>query len=378
MPQTKIRKRPFEEKAEQEPPFAYRSGWPYLSIGFGNERDYFVENLSLLVASGMGINAALSAIHSGTKNKRLKKVISTIEDMIVEGYPLWQGFQRTRFLPARIIALVRSGEESGRLPEHLNLVTIQQHKERIFLSRIRSALLYPSIVFLLAFFVGIGSAWYTLPKLVEVLNDVEGKLPLTTRWIINVGNFFSVYGNFAVPLIILGFLLLFYFLFIFSKTKFIGENIILAIPGVNRLIQAVELARFGYIFGALLQSGINLGEALESVREGTSFSTYRKFYGFMHEAVLSGNSFENVFQQYKKSDKFIPIPMQQLIVAAEKSGRLPETLLKIGQIFEEKTEVMSQDLSTVLEPIVLIIVGLVVGFIAIGLISPIYSLANQF
>jgi type II secretory pathway component PulF len=377
MPQVKIRKRQIDEDYEFQPPFAFHSGWPYFTIGFGNEIDYFVENLSIMIASGMGVTASLAGIKAGTKNRGLRKNIEVIEQMIADGFPLWKAFEKTKFLPARIIALVKSGEESGRLPEHLNLVTIQQHKERIFISRIRSALLYPGIVLCLAFVVAIGSAWITLPRLVSVFNEIHTNLPPTTRIIIWLGNFLSKYGSFAVPLILLIFGLVVYLIFFYKKTKIIGEYIILFFPGINKLIQGVELARFGYIFGALLSAGIHIQEAMDSVREGTSFVSYRKFYVYLQEGINQGNSFSAIFAGYKHSDRYIPAPMQQLIIAAEQSGKLPETLMKIGQIFEEKTETMSQDLSTILEPVVLIIVGVIVGFIVLGLISPIYGLSNQ-
>ena len=377
MSQVKIRKRQIEEDYEGQPPFAFHSGWPYFTIGFGDEMDYFVENLSIMIASGMGVTAALAGIRAGTKNRRLKKNIEIIEQMIADGFPLWKAFEKIKFLPARIIALVKTGEESGRLPEHLNLVTIQQHKERIFISRIRSALLYPGVVLLLAFVVAIGSAWVTLPRLVTVFGENHGTLPASTQIIIWLGNFFASYGSFAVPLIFIIIGLAVYFVFFQKKTKIIGEYIILFFPGINKLIQGVELARFGYIFGALLSAGIHIEEAMDSVREGTSFLTYKKFYAHVQAGISQGNSFTAIFAGYKHSDRFIPAPMQKLIIAAEQSGKLPETLMKIGQIFEEKTETMSQDLSTILEPVVLIIVGIVVGFIVLGLISPIYGLSSQ-
>ncbi len=377
MPQVRIRKREIDEEYEGRPPFAFHSGWPYFTIGFGDEIDYFVENLSIMIAAGMGVTSALAGIKAGTKNRQLKKNIEVIEQMVADGYPLWKAFESIKFLPPRIIALVKTGEESGRLPEHLNLVTIQQHKERIFVSRIRSALLYPGIVLCLAFLVAVGSAWITLPRLVSVFNEIHGTLPATTRLIIWLGNFLARYGSFAVPLSLLGIGILIYLIFFFKKTKIAGEYIILFLPGVNKLIQGVELARFGYIFGALLSAGIHIEEAMDSVREGTSFLTYRKFYIYMQAGISQGNSFTAIFAGHSHSDRYIPAPMQKLIIAAEQSGKLPETLMKIGQIFEEKTETMSQDLSTILEPVVLIIVGIIVGFIVLGLISPIYGLSNQ-
>jgi type II secretory pathway component PulF len=367
----------YEKQGFSKPVFEYRPDWPYISVGFGDEQDYFIENLSLLISSGMGISSALASINISIKGKRLRKVTEAIEKMVNDGMPLWKAFEKTDFLSERVVSLIRSGEEAGRLPEHLNLVTIQQHKEKLFNSRLKSALLYPGIVLILAFILAVGSSWVILPKLVSIFQATKGSLPITTVILLWTGNFLSVYGVIVVPTVIISLLLVVFFVFFFKKTKFIGDYILFSIPGIRTLIQGVELARFGYIFGVLLQAGFQVNEALESVKKGTSYAQYRKFYNHLQECISNGDTFKNAISTYKKPERYLPIPIQQLILSSEKSGRLSETFIKVGVIFEDKTEAMSRDLSTILEPIILIVVGLVVGFIVLAIIGPIYGLSNQ-
>ena len=370
-------RRSYKKEGFRAPVFEYRPDWPYISIGFGDEKDYFIENLSLLIASGMGISAALEAISSSVKTWKMKKITAYIEESVNAGLPLWKAFEATNFFPARVIALIRSGEEAGRLPEHLNLVTLQLHKEKVFKSSLRSALMYPGTVLFLAFIISLGSVWYILPNLVSIFNQSKGTLPFTTQMLLWFGTFLKVYGIIAVPSIIIAVTLIIYFLFINKKTKFIGDWMLFRISGIKNLIQGVELARFGYTFGALLQAGFQMSEALDSIKDGTNYSAYRKFYTYIQNSVIKGDTFKQAFSSYPHSNRYISMPIQQLIMAAEKSGRLPETLIKIGVIFEEKTDAMSKDLATVLEPIVLIIVGLIVGFVVFGIIEPIYGLSGQ-
>lgn len=378
MPTREIRvRKSYEKEGFKEPVFEYRSDWPYISVGFGNERDYFIENLSLLISSGMGISAALAAMSQSVKSWKMKKMTKVIESMVYAGMPLWRAFEETGIVSGREISLIRSGEEAGRLADHLNLVTLQSHKEKVFQSRIRSALLYPGIVLSLAVVVAIGSAWVVLPKLVAVFAESKGTLPLATQILIYIGAFFEQYGAVAVPSIIIGFALIVYGLFFFKKTKFLGDAILFSTPGIKELVQGVELARFGYIFGVLLQAGFQVGEALESVIKGTTYDRYRKLYRHLQESVTRGESFRESLGNFPHVDDYIPIPIQQLIMSAEKSGKLSETFIKVGVIFEEKTEAMSRDLSTVLEPIVLIVVGLIVGFVVMAIIGPIYALSSQ-
>ena len=377
MPTTIKVKKSFEKEGFKSPVFEYRPDWPYISVGFGDEKDYFIENLSLLISSGMGIGSALSTMSASVKSWKMQKMISIIENLVTSGMPLWKALSESKMLPARVISLIRSGEESGKLPEHLNLVTVQQHKEKIFKSRLRSALLYPGIVLLLALLLALGGAWFILPNLVSIFNEAHGALPFTTQILLWLGNFLRAYGAVAIPATIALLFVLIFFIFVYKKTKFIGEKILFITPGIKALVQGIEIGRFGFVLGALLQAGFQANEALSLLTEGTENHLYRKFYDRLQNSILHGESFKSGMASYKKSKKLIPLPIQQLIVASEKSGKLPETLMKVGVIFEEKTEAMSQDLSSVLEPIILIVVGLIVGLVVSGIIGPIYGLSGQ-
>ena len=108
MAEIKVR-RPYEKEGFKAPIFEYRPDWPYISVGFGGEKDYFIENLSLLIASGMGISSALSAISSSVKTWKMKRITAFIEESVNAGLPLWKAFAETKFFPERVISLVRSG-----------------------------------------------------------------------------------------------------------------------------------------------------------------------------------------------------------------------------------------------------------------------------
>lgn len=369
-------RRSYQNEGFRAPVFEYRPDWPYISIGFGNEKDFFIENLALLISSGMGILASLEAMSSSLKTNKMKKVVAYLQKSVGAGHPLWQAFSQTKLFPERVISIIKSGEEAGRLPEHLNLVTIQTHKEKIFKSRIKSALIYPGIVLVLAFFITLWLSWFTLPKILSIFNQPVDSLPIPTQIILAIGKFFSAYGIIAVPGVIIVSIILIYLFFVNRKTKFLGDFILFRIPGVNDLVKGVEVGRFGYISGALLQAGFLVDETLLSLQDGSNYSSYRKFYKYLQTSIQKGNSFKSAFGSFKHADRYIPNHIQQLIIAAEKSGHLPETLIRVGVIFEEKTDAMSRDLATILEPVVLIIVGLVVGFIMSGLLSPIYALPN--
>lgn len=343
-------------------------------IGFGQEKEYFIENLSLLLASGMNIIPALDAIGGEIHSARLKGVITQVRQQVEDGSPIWRALQGRNLLPDHIIALIRVGEQAGKLTENLKVITVQQQKDRDFRSKLRSALMYPTLVMVLAVVVGLGISWYILPRLATVFSQLKIDLPLITKGLIAVGLFMGKYGAIVIPTSLLGLAVLFYLLFGYPKTKFIGQSILINLPIIRRLIQEVELSRFGFVLGTLLDAGLPVTESLDSLSRSTTVRPYQRLYALFKTTVEEGNSFQKSFERVGNISRLIPRPIQQLIVAGEQSGRLPEVLFGIAQAFDAKTETTTKNLTVILEPILLIIVWLGVVAVALAVILPIYGL----
>lgn len=166
----------------------------------GAELETFLDTLSILVDSGMGIVPALDAIGEELHAAALRAAITQMRNDIESGLPFWRALETSQLVSDQTIALLRLGEESGQLPQNLAVVVGQQRKEREFQSKVRSALIYPSLVFSLTLAIGLGIAWFLLPKLATVFSQLHLKLPLLTRVMIAIGAFLSHYGIVAVPL----------------------------------------------------------------------------------------------------------------------------------------------------------------------------------
>lgn len=337
-------------------------------------KEYIIENLTLLADSGMGIWSALDSISEGTNSKIVKKIIDNIKADVEAGSPLWEALKFSSLFPEKAISLIKIGEKSGKLTANLKVVSEQQQKEKIFNSKIRGALMYPVFVLVVAVVVGIGIAWFILPKLAIVFSQLRVQMPLITKIFINIGIFLGQYGIIAVPSFLILFLFFIYFIFFFKYTKNIGQFITFHLPIFKKIIMQMELARFGYLLGSLLEAGMPIVESIKSIKETVDFYNYRKFYTFLESSVEEGNSFQKSFSNYKKINKLFPSPIQQMIVAAEKSGHLSNALLKIGDVFEERLDNTTKNLSVILEPVLLVIVWLGVMAVALAVILPIYGL----
>ncbi len=342
---------------------------------FGNdEKDYFLENLAVMISSGIDVSSAITSIKQETHSRRMFKILGLVEAEIDSGSSLWMALQKSKLLPSHFIALIRLGEQSGNLTENLKLVVTQQQKEREFASKLQSAMIYPVIVFSLTLIIGIGIAWFILPRLSLVFSQLRVELPLITRILISVGKFLGEFGIVVIPLLIFVIVLGVYFLFFAKKTKYIGQSILQRLPGISKIILETELARLGYLLGTLLKAGLIVTDALNSLASVTTTIAYQKLYLSLEKSIEQGNSFESSFKLYKNTHKLMPIPIQQIIITSERSGRLPEVLINIGQTFEDKLQTTTKNLVVILEPVFLIIIWLGVLFVALAVILPIYSL----
>ncbi len=346
------------------------------TFGLTKERDHFVENLSMLVLSGMPIMGALNAITRDTKNTQMKKILEGISVELDAGSPLWKSFDRTGLFKGYTVSLMRIGEESGKFAENLKVIAEQQEKERNLKSKVKSALMYPAFVMILVVVIGLGISWSILPKLAKIFADLKLDLPLITKILIGFGLFLQKNGVWVVPLAIFVVGIIVYFVFFHEKTKFIGESFLYAIPGINTLMMEVEVARFGYLLGTLLEAGLPITRAIDSLIGASDSVRYKKFYVYLHDSIDMGNSFQKCFVGYSKIDKLIPQPMQQLVFSGEQSGNLNKTLLKIGQVLEEKSDTTTKNLTIIMEPILLVIVWAGVVAVAFAVILPIYSLVG--
>ncbi len=332
----------------------------------------------MMVEAGVGVAEALQTIANGTRQARAKKIISVMYHRVDEGEPLWKAMAASRAFPKHVISLVGLGEKSGNLSENLKLIADQQEKQRLFRSRIRSASIYPVFVLVLATVLGLGIAWFLLPRLATVFTSLRIPLPLITRILIFIGNFLKLYGVVFVPSVLAALFLIVMFLFVIPGTKKIGQGLMFRMPGIGRLIQENQIASFGYLYGALLNAGLNPAQALKALSDASEYANYQKLYAKLSELITDGNSFKKSFQLIKKSYRLVPPYVQQMIFTAEKSGSLPQTFSRIGAMYEAKAESTAKNLSVLLEPIALIIVWLAVMFVALAVIVPIYSLIGGF
>ena len=347
----------------------------FAMIGLGSEKDFLVENLSVLLNSGMDVLTSLHAISEEVRSSRLKKRITFMVKDIENGEPIWRAMDRAEIFSSQTIALTKIGEDTGRLVDNLRVVALQQQKDRLFRSKIFGAMSYPVFVVIITGAVSVWVLFYLLPQLASTFDSLNISLPFITSVMIGSGKFARDHGQILLPSMFGGGFLLFLVCFVLPKTRRIGQWFLLSLPGIGKMLRESETGRIGYLLGSLLGAGVDIVKALRSVADASHFSRYHFFYHRVADAIEEGQTFEQAFHaQRRQSRSVLPIPMQQLVIASERSGSIPEAFASMGEFYQYKSDIAAKNITVILEPLLLLLVGGGVLFLALSVILPIYSL----
>lgn len=345
-------------------------------IGMGKERISFIQNMATMLNAGLPLVDALKTLTLETRNKPMRKLLGRIIDAVENGSPLWRAMEAQNFFSLHALALVRIGEEAGSLAENMGYLAEQDEKDNALRSKVKMAMIYPTIVMVIMFIIVVGLGMFVLPNLVGVLFSLNVELPLITRIVIMCSDAFVAYGAVGVPSFIAAFIVI-AILSKYTRLKVVTQFVMFKIPGIGRLAREATIARFGVILGGLLKAGVPVIEALESLVQVTPIATYKKLYAQLLAHVTIGDSFQKSFASIKGSEKLLPPSVQQLVITGEKSGSLADIMLKVADIYDKKATGTAEKLPIILEPMLLLFIGGLVGSIAFAIIVPIYSIVGN-
>lgn len=345
-------------------------------IGLGKERMQFIQNLATMLNAGLPLIDAIHTLQMETRVKPMKKLLQRILDAVENGSPLWRAMDAQSFFTPHAIALVRIGEEAGNLSENMAYLAQQDEKDHELKSKVKMAMIYPSIVLTIMAIIIVVLGMFVLPNLIGVLTSLNVPLPLVTRIVIRISNLFTEYGAVAIPGSLAGLVVLM-ILNKYTGLKVVVQWLTFRVPGVGALAREATIARFGVILGGLLKAGVPVTEAMHSLVEVTTIVSYRKLYSRMLDHITVGDSFSRTFESLKESKKLIPPSVQQLVITGEKSGALADIMIKISEIYDKKASETAQKLPIILEPMLLLFIGSLVGTIAFAILVPIYSIVGN-
>ena len=339
-----------------------------------HEKIVFIRNLAGMLGSGLSLSRSLAVLERQTRRVRFKQVISGIAIRINKGESLSQALAaRAAIFPPLVVSMVRAGEESGGLSASLFAIAEQLDRTYALERKVRGALMYPAVIFFVMIVVGVVMFIFVVPQLTATFKDFNVELPLATRMVIATSDFLHVHLltglAIAAALVVGG--------WVAAKSAQGKRSIdyaLLHIPVVTPLVREANAARTARTLSSLLAAGVEVVGALQITADVLSNSLYREVLLASRAAIQRGEPMSGAFRE--REDIFPPL-LSEMVAVGEETGKLSSMLKDTGLFFESEVEQKTKDLSTVIEPVLMVIVGAIVGFFAVAMISPAYSLMNS-
>ena len=333
----------------------------------------FTRNLSAMLEAGLTISRGLEVMERQTHNKRFQSILEQVRTSVQEGNTLSVslGTFGTVF-PPLFISMIKAGEESGKLSESLENLGLQMQKTYQLKKRIRGAMIYPAIVITAMIIVGVVMLVFVVPTLTSTFEELNVELPKSTQAIIGTSNFIKNHTLTSLLIVILvgaaGVLA-----FRHPRGRRAFEWVILHIPVIGELVRFTNAARTARTMGSLLHSGVEIVTTVGITRDVIQNSYFKEVLAHASEQIPKGGVIAESFSAHE--DLYPPL-MAEMVSVGEETGNLSEMLGRVADFYEAEIDERTKNLSTIIEPLLMIIIGAVVGFFAVSMISPIYSVGT--
>lgn len=351
--------------------------WANIRIGSGiniEQRITFTKNLAAMLSAGLTLSRALSVIERQTKNKYLKETVVDLETRIKQGGSFHEALAtHPQVFSTLFIAMTKAGEESGKLSETLAAVAHQMDRSFTLQKKVKGAMIYPSIILGAIVVIAILMMMFVVPTLSSTFASLGVDLPMATKVIVGISDF--MVNNMIATLSIIAVIVISGAVFIRSK---FGAGVILRtslmLPAIGDLVRETMSARACRSLSSLLSSGVEMLTAISITREVVGAPLFANVLKEAEERVRAGEALSAAFNDYPK---LYPIFVTDMISVGEETGKVSDMLGQVATYYETDVEDRTKDLSTIIEPVLMLFIGLFVGIFAMAMIAPIYSLSSK-
>jgi type IV pilus assembly protein PilC len=334
------------------------------------EKMFMTRNLWVMVFTGLPLVKGFSILAAQSKSKRMKGALLDIGQEISRGKKLSDCFKKYPDIFSELYqGMIEVGEESGTLEDVLKVLSLQLEKEKEMSSKIQKALIYPCILVITMIAVGIFLSIFALPQINSFFMSLHAKLPLTTIIILGSGDFIMKYWYFILAAL---FILFFAFLTLVKtkKGKFMIDTMLLKTPFVSSLVKKINAASLIRSLSSLLSSGVPLTRSLK-ITSGTVSNFY--FKQALDEASKKIEKGEKLFSSLKPHQDIFPYGVIEMVEMGEETGKTSLILKKLAEFYEEEVSNIADNLSSIIEPALIVVIGVIVGIFAVSIIGPLYS-----
>jgi type IV pilus assembly protein PilC len=338
------------------------------------EKLFFVQHMGVMLKAGISLSVALKTLAKQTENKYFAAVITDVAVRVEKGKSFSESLSIYKNIFGELfISMVEAGELSGKLENVLNELYIQMKKEHKLISKVKGALTYPAVILIATFGIGTFMIVVVVPKITATFSDLNAELPLPTKILISVSNALIQHGIISA-ISFVAFVLLIIKILKTEKGKYIFQTLLLKMPIISPIVKKINLARFARNISSLLKTDIMIIKCFQITASVLSNLHYREVILEMSQKIKKGGKLNEVISSYPKL--FPPI-VTQMVAIGEETGELDNILVELAEFYEEEVDQVMENLPSIIEPLLILFMGIGVGGIAIAVIMPMYSIGNS-
>lgn len=338
------------------------------------EKMMFMRNLKVMVQAGVPLPKSLEILALQTGSKQLKNALEDMREKVLQGEMLSLAMSRhPAVFPDLFINMIKAGEESGTMEGVLSHLTLQLEREHDLRSKIQGALMYPAVVVVAMVGVGILMLVSVVPNLAKTFKELGVTLPPTTRFVVGLGDFLSHQWYIALLVFLVAAFAL-YRTVKSKKGKWFLDGLVLRLPVFSSLVQKINSAFFARTLSSLIGAGIPIVKALEITSTVLDNGRFQKALENAAEQVRKG---AKLSQSLQGLGKLYPLVVLQMLEVGEETGQTGEILAKLAEFFEEEVNAITKNFASVIEPVLMLFMGGLVGFFAVSMIQPMYSVLGS-
>ena len=334
----------------------------------------FARNLANMLEAGLSLTRSISVMEKQSKNKKLKNIYRELNLDISAGRTFHDALNKfNTVFPPVFISMVKAGEESGNLVESLKSVGTQMEATYKLQKKIKGAMMYPSVIFSVMIIIGIIMMTFVVPKLTATFADVKAELPNSTKFVIFMSEFLRNH-YILLPLLVLAGMIVIYQVLHTKGGRNIFDKVVIKLPIFGTLIKESNSAKTARTLSSLIGSGVDLIQSVDITSEVLQNNLYKSVMTKVRENVEKGKPMSDIFNQH---EELYPVFVSEMINVGEETGKLATMLQGVAVFYENEVDQKTKDLSTIIEPVLMVFIGAAVGFFAISMITPMYSVMNN-
>ena len=334
----------------------------------------FTRHLGVMLKAGLSFSRALTVLAEQTSNAYFREVLAGVKEDVQKGNSLAKSLGKyPKVFDGLFVNMIKVGETSGNLEEVLDILALQLKKSHELTSKVKGAMMYPAVIVFAMIVIGVLMMIFVVPTLLNIFKDMDAELPFTTKVIIFISDTFQNHGIF----ILLGSIILaslFSWTIKTAKGKKAFDYFLLHLPAIGKIISKINMARFSRTLSSMIASGVSIVNALEIISGTLGNTYYKESVKNACDDMQKGVALSEVIGRY---DKLYQPLMIHMIEVGEETGTLEDTLKQVAEFYEEEIDQITSNMSSIIEPALMLIIGGAVGFFAVSMIQPMYGIMGS-